>query len=162
MRELEVAIITKAVRDLCIHANRELPYDVQKALADACAVENAPAAKEVFRQLTENSHLAKLYGLPLCQDTGLAVFFVEIGQDLHLIGGDITAAINEGVRQGYAQGFLRKSVNNPFTRENTGDNTPAVIHYAVKPGDRLRICFMAKGGGAENMSCVVMLTPAEG
>ena len=161
MRTLAAKDVTTAVRTMCVHANRHLPADICAGIEAAAASEEQPAAVEVFRQLRENISLAAATGLPLCQDTGLAVFFVDVGQDLH-ISGDLTAAINEGVRQGYAEGFLRTSVCDPFTRANTGDNTPAVIHYDIVPGDALRIAFMAKGGGAENMSRVTMLAPVEG
>ncbi|MDR1777015.1 MAG: fumarate hydratase [Desulfovibrio sp.] len=161
MRTIAVKDIVKAVRDMCIHANRFQPADVRKCLKEGGAREDSPAAKEVFRQISENIDLAEKTGLPLCQDTGLAVFFVEIGQDVH-VDGNLTEAINEGTRQGYGEGYLRKSACDPFTRKNTGDNTPAVIHYDVVPGEKLRIAFMAKGGGAENMSRVTMLAPAAG
>ena len=161
MRTLEAASITTAVRSMCIEANHALPPDVQDCIAVAAATETAPQAVEVFRQLRENMDLAAATGLPLCQDTGLAVFFVELGQELH-IQGNLTAAINLGVRQGYADGYLRKSTCDPFSRKNTGDNSPAVVHYDLVPGDPLRIAFMAKGGGAENMSRVTMLAPSEG
>lgn len=162
MRSVDVKEITKAVRHMCMHANRYLPEDVKRCMAAGAARETSPAAKEVFRQLEENTKLAAETGLPLCQDTGLAVLFVEVGQDVRLEGGDINAAINEGVRQGYEEGFLRKSANDPFTRANTKDNTPAVIHYSIVPGEKVKIFLMAKGGGAENMSRVHMLAPAEG
>jgi fumarate hydratase subunit alpha len=161
MRALEAETVTKAIRNMCIEANRSLPADVRSCIESAAARESAPQAVEVFRQLRENMDLAAATGLPLCQDTGLAVFFVELGQDLH-VQGNLTDAINEGVRQGYAEGYLRKSACHPFSRKNTGDNTPAVIHYDLVPGDALRIAFMAKGGGAENMSRVTMLAPSEG
>lgn len=162
MRSIDAKAITEAVRGMCMHANRYLPEDVQCAIAAGAKQETNPAAIEVFRQLRENIALAEKTGLPLCQDTGLAVLFVAIGQDAHIVGGDITEAINEGVRKGYEEGYLRKSANDPFTRANTKDNTPAVIHYSIVPGDRVKISLMAKGGGAENMSRVTMLAPAEG
>jgi fumarate hydratase subunit alpha len=144
-----------------MHSNRYCPEDVKKALADGAAEEEAPTAREVFRQLMENIDLAAKTGVPLCQDTGLAVLFVELGQDVH-VQGNLGEALNEGVRQGYKDGFLRKSACDPFTRKNTGDNTPAVIHYDVVPGDKIHIALMAKGGGSENMSRVTMLAPSEG
>ena len=162
MRSVEAKDITKAVHDMCMHANRYLPDDVKRCIAAGAKQETNPAAVEVFRQLEENITLAEKTGLPLCQDTGLAVLFVEIGQNAHIVGGDINDAINEGVRQGYEEGYLRKSANDPFTRANTKDNTPAVIHYSIVPGDKVKISLMAKGGGAENMSRVTMLAPAEG
>ncbi|MDR2669466.1 MAG: fumarate hydratase [Desulfovibrio sp.] len=161
MRTVSAKDITKAVRDMCIRANRNQPDDVKRRMADCAAGEDSATAKEVFKQLLENIDLAAETGLALCQDCGLAVFFVEVGQDAR-VEGDLNEAINEGVRQGYQEGYLRKSACDPFTRKNTGDNTPAVVHYDIVPGDKLRIAFMAKGGGAENMSRVTMLAPAEG
>ncbi|MDR1489436.1 MAG: fumarate hydratase [Desulfovibrio sp.] len=162
MKTLYSDAIEDAVARMCIHANRYLPEDVQKCFARCSSEESVPAAKEIFRQLEENYTLAARTGLPLCQDTGLACFFVELGQDLHIFGKNIREAINDGVRKGYDEGRLRKSACDPFTRANTGDNTPAVIHFDIVPGDALRISFMAKGGGSENMSRVTMLAPAEG
>ncbi len=162
MRTIDAKEITKAVRHMCMHANRYLPEDVQRCMAANAAKETGAAAKEVFRQLEANTKLAADTGLALCQDTGLAVLFVDLGQDVHVTGQDLRDAINEGVRQGYADGYLRKSANDPFTRKNTGDNTPAVVHFNVVPGDKIRIALMSKGGGAENMSRVHMLAPAEG
>lgn len=147
---------------MCVDANRYLPEDVRERFAQCAAGEDTPAAREVFRQLTENYQLAEETGLPLCQDTGLAVFFVDVGEDLRVEGMNLREAINEGVRKGYTEGFLRKSVCDPLTRANTRDNTPAVIHFDIVPGDRLKIAFMAKGGGSENMSRVTMLAPAQG
>lgn len=162
MREVNIALITEAVRDMCIHANRYLADDVARAIRTAAQAEESPAAKEVFRQLLKNMELAAQTGLALCQDCGLAVFFVEIGQDVRVVGGSLAEAIHEGVRQGYKDGFLRMSTCHPFSRNNTGDNTPAVIHYDIVPGAKLKISFMAKGGGAENMSRVTMLAPSDG
>jgi fumarate hydratase subunit alpha len=161
MRTIPGKDIINAVRDMCIHANRYQPDDVKKCLKEGSSKEDSATAKEVFRQISENIDLAEKTGLPLCQDTGLAVFFVTIGQDVR-VDGNLTEIINEGVRLGYGEGYLRKSACHPFTRKNTGDNTPAVIHYDIVPGDKLHISFMAKGGGAENMSRVTMLAPAEG
>lgn len=161
-RVIDATDITSSVRKMCMHANRYLPDDVQRCIAKAAAQETRHTAIEVFRQLQDNITLAANSGLPLCQDTGLAVVFLEVGQDVRITGGDVTEAINEGVRQGYKDGYLRKSVNDPFSRVNTGDNTPAIIHYSIVPGDTLKISLMAKGGGAENMSRVTMLVPAEG
>ena len=155
-------VAVDAVARMCVHANRYLPEDVQRCFARCAARESIPSAKEVFRQLAENCGLAAQSGLPLCQDTGLAFLFVEMGQDLYIEGKNISEAINEGVRVGYDEGRLRKSACDPFTRANTGDNTPAIIHFDIVPGNKLRISFMAKGGGSENMSRVTMLTPAEG
>lgn len=162
MRTIDSNTITEVVKDMCIHANRHLPRDVQDAFTVCSARENSPAAREVFRQLQENCALAAESGLPLCQDTGLAVFFVDVGQEVVVQGQTIREAINEGVRQGYTEGLLRKSACDPFSRANTKDNTPAIIHFDTVPGDRLHISFMAKGGGSENMSRVTMLTPAQG
>jgi fumarate hydratase subunit alpha len=161
MRTIPAAEVTRAVRALCLQANRHLPDDVRRALEEAALREEHPAAREVLRQIRENYLLAAATGLPLCQDTGLAICFVTLGQDVR-VDGDLTAAIQEGVRQGYREGFLRASVCHPFSRANTGDNTPAVIHYEPVAGEGLRIAFMAKGGGAENMSRVTVITPAEG
>lgn len=161
MRTIERDTVVDAVAKLCIDANRYLPADVRRAFEVAQANEENPVAKEVFRQLLENADLAEESGLPLCQDTGLAVLFVEVGEELAVEGG-IRDAINEGVRKGYADGFLRKSSCDPFTRANVGDNTPAIIHFDLVPGDTLKISFMAKGGGSENMSRVTMLAPSQG
>lgn len=161
MRTVKASDITNAVREMCMHANRYLPKDVAKLLKDAAGREENATAKEVLRQLNDNIGLAAESGLALCQDTGLAVLFIEIGQDVH-VEGNLTDAINEGVREGYKNGYLRNSACDPFTRKNTGDNTPAVIHYDIVPGDKLHISLMAKGGGAENMSRVTMLAPADG
>lgn len=161
MRTIQASEITKAVRHMCMHANRYFPEDVKKAFQEAAEKEDSPAAKEVFRQLMENIELAAKTGVPLCQDTGLGVLFVEVGQDVH-VEGSLRDALDEGVRQGYKDGYLRTSACDPFTRKNTGDNTPAVVHYDIVPGDKIRISLMAKGGGAENMSRVTMLAPSEG
>lgn len=162
MRTLNADDVVDAVARMCVDANRYLPEDVRERFAQCAAGEDTPAAREVFRQLTENYQLAEETGLPLCQDTGLAVFFVDVGEDLRVEGMNLREAINEGVRKGYTEGFLRKSVCDPLTRANTRDNTPAVIHFDIVPGDRLKIAFMAKGGGSENMSRVTMLAPAQG
>ena len=162
MRELSADLVTEAAATLCMEANRYLPRDVVQAFENAMANEDSPAAKEVLRQLLENSKLAAETGLPLCQDTGLAVFFVEMGEGLRISGGSLKEAITRGVRKGYKDGFLRKSACDPLTRANTGDNTPAIIHLDLVPGDKLRLSFMAKGGGSENMSRVTMLAPAQG
>lgn len=161
MRTVSAKDITKAVRDMCISANRYQTEDCVKAMKAARETETSPMGKEILGQLVENIDLAAKTGLALCQDTGLGILFVEVGQEVH-IDGNLTEAINEGVRQGYEEGYLRKSACDPFTRKNTGDNTPAVIHYDIVPGDKLHISLMAKGGGAENMSRVMMLAPADG
>jgi len=162
MRTLTKATIVDAVSAMCIDANQNLPADVLAALQQAKDRETAPAAKEILRQLLENAELAKTTGLPLCQDCGLGVFFVELGEDVHIADGSLREAINAGMVQGYKDGFLRKSTCDPFTRKNVGDNSPAIIHFDIVPGDTLKICMMAKGGGSENMSRVMMLTPAQG
>ena len=162
MREIQAADVIEAVAGMCIKANTELPRDVRNKFEQAMAEETSPSAKEVLRQLLENADLAMETKLPLCQDCGLAVFFVEIGDDCKVVGGNLRDLINEGVRKGYADGYLRKSCCDPLTRANTGDGTPAVIHFDVVPGDKLKIFYMAKGGGSENMSRVTMLAPAQG
>ena len=162
MREVHVEEITKTVRDLFIDANINLGEDVLEALEQALEMEESPIGKEILKELIENARVAREEEMPICQDTGLAVVFLELGQEVHLVGGDLIEAINEGVRQGYQEGYLRKSACHPFTRKNTGDNTPAIIHTEIVPGDRIKIIAVPKGGGAENMSRVVMLTPAAG
>jgi fumarate hydratase subunit alpha len=162
MREVQAAEITKAVRDLFIDANCNLGVDVLAAFDRAIEKDESSVAKEVIRELKENARIARDEQSPICQDTGLAVLFVEIGQDVHVVGGDLKAAINEGVKKGYGEGYLRKSACHPFTRANTKDNTPAVIHFDIVPGDRVRIVAVPKGGGAENMSRVDMLSPSAG
>lgn len=164
VRELDVAAVTAAVRDLCITANYDLPVDVYEALKAAQEVEESPVGREVLAQLVENADIAAADRAPICQDTGLAVIFAEVGQDVHLTGGDFEEAVHEGVRRGYGEGYLRKSVAEEpaHARRNTTDNTPAIIHTSIVPGDRLRLTLMAKGGGAENMSSLNMLKPAQG
>jgi fumarate hydratase subunit alpha len=163
MRDLPTEDITRAVRDLCIRAATELPQEVLDALDRAIAEEESPLAVEVLQQLKANAALARKTGLPLCSDTGMAVIFAELGQDCHVVGGDFNQAIHEGVRRGYREGFLRPSiVEGPLRRVNTGDNTPAVIHLDLVPGDRLKLTVITKGFGCENMSALRMLTPADG
>jgi len=162
MREIKAEQIVRAVRDLFIDANCNLGEDVLAAFDRAIAKDESPVAKEVLKELKENARIARDEQSPICQDTGLAVLFVEIGQDAHVVGGDLKAAINEGVKKGYGEGYLRKSACHPFTRANTKDNTPAVIHFDIVPGDRIRIVAVPKGGGAENMSRVDMLSPSAG
>ncbi len=162
MREVQAAEITKAVRDLFIDANCNLGEDVLAAFDRAIEKDESPVAIEVLKELKENARIARDEQSPICQDTGLAVLFVEIGQDVHIDGGDLKTAINEGVKNGYREGYLRKSACHPFTRANTKDNTPAVIHFDIVPGDRVRIIAVPKGGGAENMSRVDMLSPSAG
>lgn len=161
MRTIKTADIVEAVAKMCMSANTKLPDDVRRSFEAAFEREDSPAAKEIFRQLLENADLAMNTKLPLCQDTGLAACFVEIGEDA-FVEGNLKEAINEGVRKGYKEGYLRNSACHPLTRKNTGDNTPAVIHIDVVPGDKLKIIYMAKGGGSENMSRVTMLAPAQG
>ena len=162
MREINISQITTAIRDLCIKANTHLGEDVLEAFNKAIELEVSPTGKDILEKLLENARIAREEEIPICQDTGFAVVFVELGQEVHLVGGDLKEAINEGVRQGYQEGYLRKSICHPFTRKNTGDNTPAVIHIDIVPGDRVRLIVAPKGGGSENMSRVTMLTPAVG
>ena len=162
MREIQASEIVDAVANMCIQANTVLHQDVLDAFKKGYEEEESPAAKEIFRQLLENAELAKNTKLPLCQDTGLAVFFVEMGEDAKVAGSTLNEAINQGVIKGYGEGYLRKSSCDPMTRKNTGDNTPAIIHVDLVPGDKIKISFMAKGGGSENMSRVTMLAPAQG
>jgi len=162
IREISIDEITKVMRDLCIDANYNLGEDVLSALDQAIEEEESPEAREVLKELIENATIARQEKVAICQDCGLAVVFLEIGQDLHFTGGDLKEAINEGVRRGYDEGYLRKSSCHPITRKNTDDNTPAIIHVQIVPGDKMKIIFAPKGGGAENMSRVTMLTPAAG
>lgn len=162
MREIDVKLISEKVRDLCIQANIDLGDDVLQAFDRAIEKEESPVAVDILKELKENARIAKEEKVPICQDTGFAVVFVELGQDVHLMGGSLTEAIHEGVRRGYRDGYLRKSICHPFTRANTGDNTPAVIHIDMVPGDRIKITLAPKGAGSENMSRVVMLTPSVG
>lgn len=162
MREVHTDEITNVVRDLFMHANCNLGEDVLAAFDHAIEKDESPVAREVMKELKENARIAREENSPICQDTGLAVLFIELGQDVHIVGGDFKDAINEGVRQGYKEGYLRKSACDPFSRKNTGDNTPAIIHLEIVPGDKVKIMAVPKGGGAENMSRVNMLTPAVG
>ncbi len=162
IREIPCGMITDTVRDLFIEASTDLGKDVLAAIDTAFQGEDTPLGKDALGKIIENAHIAKSEKLPLCQDTGLAVLFVEIGQDVHVIGGDFTESIQEGVRRAYRDGFLRKSVCDPITRANTGDNTPAVIHAEIVPGDAIRIIALPKGGGSENMSSSNMLLPSTG
>jgi fumarate hydratase subunit alpha len=162
MRQIPVAEITAAVKRLAVEANTELGEDVLRVLKSAIEREESPLGKEILLHLLKNAEIAAKEGVPLCQDTGMAVVFVEIGQDVAVTGGSLRAAIDEGVRQGYRDGYLRGSLKDLFTGENTGDNTPAIVHFDIVDGDRLRIAFMAKGGGSENMSRVKLLKPADG
>jgi len=162
MREINVKWITEKVRDLCMKANTDLGEDVLQALDRAIEKEESPLGLEILKELKENARIAKEENVPICQDTGFAIVFIELGQEVHLVGGDLNGAIQEGVRQGYRDGYLRKSICHPFTRTNTGDNTPAIIHTEVVPGDKIKMTVAPKGGGSENMSRVVMLTPSDG
>jgi fumarate hydratase subunit alpha len=164
MREIEARLITETVARLFCEANFYLTEDVLGAIKTAAQEEESPVAKEVLEQVLKNAQIAADEKIPLCQDCGAAVVFVELGQDMHIVGGDFEKAINEGVKQAYQQGYLRKSmVKQPFSsRNNTGDNTPAIIYTDIVPGDRIKITAVPKGGGAENMSRLVMLTPSAG
>ena len=162
MREIHVDEIRDNVAQICVEAAYELSEDVCTAFDRAEEAETAPGAKEVIGLLKENARIARADRIPICQDTGIAVFFVEVGQDLRIKNGFLTDAINEGVRKGYKEGLLRKSVVDPLSRKNTGDNTPAIIYTEVVPGDKLKISFMPKGAGSENMSAIRMLRPTEG
>lgn len=163
MREVNVDKVTENIKEMCIEANHFLTDDMKKVFKNAVASEKSPLGKQVLNQLNENLDIAANDMIPICQDTGMAVVFINVGQDVHFTGGNITDAINEGVRQGYVEGFLRKSVvNDPIIRENTKDNTPAVIHYNIVPGDKVDITVAPKGFGSENMSRVFMLKPADG
>jgi fumarate hydratase subunit alpha len=162
IREVKVERIAEAVRNLCIEANEDLGQDVLAAFHRAKEAEPSPVGRDILDQLIENARIAREEHIPICQDTGLAVIFLEIGQDVHLTGGDLREAVNEGVRRGYGEGYLRKSSCHPFTRANTGDNTPAVLYTEIVPGDRVRIWVVPKGGGSENMSRLFMLPPSAG
>ncbi len=163
MKVIEVSKVTEAVKKLCIEANYYLPEDIYAALKNGEAVEESPVGKEILKDICVNADIAKDENIPICQDTGTAVVFVKLGQDVKIEGGLLTDAINEGVRNGYSEGYLRKSiVSNPLYRVNTKDNTPAIIHYEIVEGDGLDIMVAPKGGGSENMSKVYMLTPSQG
>lgn len=163
MREVNVSIITDNIKEMCIEANHFLTDDMKNIFENAVKKEESALGKQVLGQLEENLKVAGEDMIPICQDTGMAVVFINVGQDVHLTGGDITDAINEGVRRGYVDGYLRKSVvKDPIYRENTKDNTPAVIHFNIVPGDKVDITVAPKGFGSENMSRVFMLKPADG
>jgi fumarate hydratase subunit alpha len=164
MREINVEVITKTVEKLCIESNYYLPEDVKSALEDAMEKEESPLGKEILSYILKNQEIARTKAVPVCQDTGLAVIFLELGQEVRLVGGDLNDAINEGVRRGYLNGYLRRSVvDDPFIeRKNTGDNTPAIIHTKIVPGDKIKLIFAPKGGGSENMSALAMLKPSDG
>lgn len=163
MRTIQVEEITKNIREMCIEANHFLSQDMDAAMKKAVETEKAALGKQILGQLQDNLKIAGEEMIPICQDTGMAVIFMEIGQEVHFEGGDLETAINEGVRQGYTEGYLRKSVvKDPLIRENTKDNTPAVIHYQIVSGDKVNITVAPKGFGSENMSRVFMLKPADG
>ena len=161
MREVNVSLITSTVAELCIEANKKLPKDLEKLIIDSIANEESEPARGVMCDLEANIAAASKLDIPICQDCGMAVVFIEIGQDIHLVGGNLTDAINEGVREGYGRGYLRCSVvSDPLLRKNTGDNTPAVIHTSIVDGEEIKITVAPKGFGSENMSCLKMFTPA--
>jgi fumarate hydratase subunit alpha len=162
MKQIPCTEITECVRKMCLEANFDLGEDVLQAFRRAQETEESPIGGEIMDMLLENARIAKDEAIPMCQDTGFAVFFVELGDDVRVTGGNLVAAINDGVRRGYQEGYLRKSICHPFTRKNTGDNTPAIVHVELVPGDRLKIVFAPKGGGSENMSRVTMLRPSDG
>lgn len=164
MREINVDVITNVVEKLCIESNYYLPEDVKEALEGAVKKEESSLGKEILLDILNNQEIARRNNVPICQDTGLAVVFLELGQDVRLVGGDLNEAIDEGVRRGYKNGYLRKSsVDDPFmVRKNKGDNTPAIIHTTIVKGDKIKIILAPKGGGSENMSALAMLKPSDG
>lgn len=163
MREINVKDITENIKEMCIEATHFLSDDMKNVLYDSYEKEESVLGKQILKQLQENLEIAGRDMIPICQDTGMAVIFINVGQDVHFIGGNIEEAINEGVRQGYVEGYLRKSVvKDPIERENTKDNTPAIIHYSIVPGDKVEITVAPKGFGSENMSRIFMLKPADG
>lgn len=163
MRDINTQVIVQNVKEMCIEANHFLSPDMKKVFEKAASEEKSPLGRQILGQLEENLKIAGNDMIPICQDTGMAVVFVKVGQEVHIEGGSLTDAINEGVRQGYVEGYLRKSVvKDPIERENTKDNTPAVIHYDIVPGDKVDIIIAPKGFGSENMSRVFMLKPADG
>lgn len=162
IREIDTALITRTVKQLCIEATTVLNPDVLEAYAKGLAQEVSPQGKEIFKQLTDNARVAREESISLCQDAGMAVVFIELGQDVHLAGADLGASVNDGVRQGYAEGFLRPSTLDPISRKNYGDNTPAIVHLDMVPGDTVKIHVLPKGFGGENMSRVVLFHPGVG
>ena len=163
MRTINTDEIIQTVKKMCIEANLKLSEDMEKAVRNAATEEDSVLGRQILTQLCENLDIAAKEQIPICQDTGMAVFFVNVGQDVHIEGMNLTDAINEGVRQGYTEGYLRKSVvRDPLIRENTKDNTPAIIHYDIVPGENIEITIAPKGFGSENMSRVFMLKPADG
>lgn len=163
MRELDVKVITENIKEMCIEATHFLTEDMKNVLDDSVTKEESPLGKQILQQLQENLQIAGDEMIPICQDTGMAVVFIKVGQDVHFTGGNIEDAINEGVRKGYTEGYLRKSVvKDPIIRENTKDNTPAIIHYFIVEGNDVEITVAPKGFGSENMSRIFMLKPADG
>ncbi|BDF14748.1 hydrolyase, tartrate alpha subunit/fumarate domain protein, Fe-S type [[Clostridium] scindens ATCC 35704] len=163
MRTIDVSEITENIKEMCMEANHYLSKDMDNEMKKAVETEESPLGKQILLQLQENLQIAAEDRIPICQDTGMAVIFIEIGQDVHFVGGILEDAINEGVRQGYKEGYLRKSVvGDPIIRENTKDNTPAIVHYSIIKGDKVKIKVAPKGFGSENMSRVFMLKPADG
>ena len=163
MRELDVKVITENIKEMCIEATHFLTEDMKNVLDDSVTKEESPLGKQILQQLQENLQIAGDEMIPICQDTGMAVVFIKVGQDVHFTGGNIEDAINEGVRKGYTEGYLRKSVvKDPIIRENTKDNTPAIIHYSIVEGNDVEITVAPKGFGSENMSRIFMLKPADG
>ncbi|MCU6734429.1 fumarate hydratase [Diplocloster agilis] len=163
IKPIHVDTLTQTIKEMCIKVNHYLSEDMTAAMKQAAETEKSPLGKQILNQLQENLAIAGEEMIPICQDTGMAVIFLEVGQDVHFEGGNVEEAVNEGVRQGYEEGFLRKSVvGDPIIRENTRDNTPAVIHYSIVPGDCVKITVAPKGFGSENMSRVFMLKPADG
>ena len=163
VRTIEVGVLTQNIKEMCIEANHFLSKDMEKIFKESVKKEESPLGKQILNQLQENLEIAGNEMIPICQDTGMAVIFLEVGQDVHFEGGSVEDAVNEGVRQGYTEGFLRKSVvKDPLIRENTKDNTPAIIHYSIVPGDQVKITVAPKGFGSENMSKIFMLKPADG
>ena len=163
MREVDVREVTRAIKEMCIEANYSLSEDMKNALSSGYEKEESLLGKKILGQLEDNLRIAESDNIPICQDTGMAVVFANIGQDVHFVGGDLEEAINEGIREGYTEGYLRKSVvGDPIERVNTKDNTPGVIHYRIVPGDKVKLTVAPKGFGSENMSRVFMLKPADG
>ncbi|MBW1767975.1 MAG: fumarate hydratase [Deltaproteobacteria bacterium] len=162
VREITAEEITSTIRQLCIEANTILGDEVVEALKKGLEREESKSGKDIFRQLLDNAKIAEQEGIPLCQDTGMVVVFIEMGQDIHIVHGELNQSINEGVRQGYRDGYLRASTLDPLVRKNFGDNTPAIIHVEIVPGDKLKLTVVPKGFGGENMSRVALLTPASG
>ncbi|MFA6308938.1 MAG: fumarate hydratase, partial [Clostridia bacterium] len=163
MKEINAEKITATVQKLCIEANYFLNQDIIDALKDGIKTEESSVGKEILEQIVENANVAKTENMAICQDTGMTVVFLDVGQEVHISGGRLNDAINEGVRRGYKEGFLRNSiVSDPLERVNTGDNTPAIIHYEIVPGENIKITVAPKGFGSENMSAVKMLKPSDG